>query len=144
VPQAYADTISLADHQKAADYTLAKARLSQIDIAVDAAVLLGWTLLGGLNALNQVLLGWMGPGMAQQMVLVLAFTLLGGIIGLPLSLMQTFGVEQRFGFNKTTPSLWLGDMVKGLVLGLALGAGLMFGLEMLDSGFRTGSQLELV
>ena len=57
VPLAYADTVSLADHQKAADYTLAKARLSQIDIALDAAVLLGWTLLGGLDALNQALLG---------------------------------------------------------------------------------------
>jgi STE24 endopeptidase len=67
VPLAYADTISLVDHQKAADYTLAKARLSQIDIALDAAVLLCWTLLGGLDALNQVLLAWMGPGMAQQM-----------------------------------------------------------------------------
>ena len=61
VPVAYADTMALADHQKAADYTLAKARLSQIDIALDAAVLLGWTLLGGLEALNQLLWGWMGP-----------------------------------------------------------------------------------
>ena len=53
VPEAYAHTIMLADHQKAADYTLAKARLSQWDILLDAAVLLGWTLLGGLDALNQ-------------------------------------------------------------------------------------------
>ncbi len=121
VPAAYAQTVSLTDHQKAADYTLAKARLSQIDIAIDAAVLLGWTLLGGLDALNQVLLTWMGPGMAQQIALVLGFTLVGGVIGLPLSLMQTFGVEQRFGFNKMTMGLWLADLAKGLVLGLAIG-----------------------
>ena len=126
VPATYADTVSLADHQKAADYTLAKARLSQIDIALDAAVLLGWTLLGGLDALNQVLLDWMGPGMAQQIALVLGFSLVGGLIGLPLSLMQTFGVEQRFGFNKITSKLWLADMVKGLVLGLALGMPLLW------------------
>jgi STE24 endopeptidase len=126
VPQAYADTMALADHQKAADYTLAKARLSQIDIALDAAVLLGWTLLGGLDALNQVLLDWMGPSMAQQIALVLGFMLVGGLLGLPLSLMQTFGVEQRFGFNKITPGLWLADMAKGLVLGLALGLPLLW------------------
>ena len=126
VPAAYADTVSLADHLKAADYTLAKAKLAQIDIALDAAVLLGWTLLGGLDALNQVLLDAMGPGMAQQIALVLAFTLVGGLIGLPLSLVQTFGVEQRFGFNKITPALWLADMAKGLVLGLVLGVPLLW------------------
>ncbi len=126
VPPNHAQAVSLADHQKAADYTLAKARLAQIDIALDAAVLLGWTLLGGLDALNQVLLAWMGPGMGQEIALVLGFVLVGGLIGLPLSLMQTFGVEQKFGFNKTTPSLWLADMAKGLVLGLALGLPLLW------------------
>lgn len=126
VPPAYARTVTLADHQKAADYTLAKARLSQIDIALDAAVLLGWTLLGGLDALNQMLLGVMGPGMAQHIALVLAFMLVGGLIGLPLSLMQTFGVEQRFGFNKITAALWLSDMAKGVVLGLVLGTPLLW------------------
>jgi STE24 endopeptidase len=126
VPIAYADSVSLADHQKAADYTLAKARLSQIDIALDAVVLLGWTLLGGLDALNQVLLSWIAPGMVQQIALVLGFMVVGGLIGLPLSLMQTFGIEQRFGFNKTTPALWLADMTKGLVLGLALGLPLLW------------------
>jgi STE24 endopeptidase len=126
VPAAYADTVSLTDHQKAADYTLAKAKLSQLDIALDAAVLLGWTLLGGLDALNQVLLGWMGPGIAQQIALVLGFSLVGGVIGLPLSLLQTFGVEQRFGFNKITPALWLADMAKGLLLGLVLGVPLLW------------------
>jgi len=126
VPAAYADTVSLTDHQKAADYTLAKAKLSQLDIALDAAVLLGWTLLGGLDALNQVLLGWMGSGIAQQIALVLGFSLVGGVIGLPLSLLQTFGVEQRFGFNKITPALWLADMAKGLLLGLVLGVPLLW------------------
>jgi len=126
VPLDYAETVSLADHQKAADYTLAKARLSQLDIALDAAVLLGWTLLGGLDALNQLLLEWMGSGMLQQVALVLGFTLVGGLISLPLSLMQTFGVEQRFGFNKITPNLWLADMAKGLGLGLALGTPLLW------------------
>jgi len=126
VPAAHAQTISLIDHQKAADYTLAKARLSQIDIVLDAVVLVGWTLLGGLDTLNQFLLGAMGPGMAQQMALIVAFMLVGGVIGLPLALVQTFGVEQRFGFNKMTPTLWISDLLKGLLLGAVLGLPLLW------------------
>jgi STE24 endopeptidase len=135
VPQAYARTFSLNDHRKAADYTLAKARLSQWDIVLDAAMLLGWTLLGGLDALNQWLLQWMQPGLQQQLALVVGFVLIGGVIGLPLSLVQTFGVEQRFGFNKTTPGLWLSDLFKGLLLGAVLGLPLLaLVLWLMDAG----------
>lgn len=121
VPVAFASQISLADHQKAADYTLAKAKVSQIDILLDAALLVGWTLLGGLSALNALILEYMAPGLWQQVVLVLCFSLVGGLIDLPLSLYQTFVLEQKFGFNKMTWSLWLTDAFKGLLLGLVLG-----------------------
>jgi STE24 endopeptidase len=121
VPAAFAHTISLEAHQKAADYTLAKARVGVMDLGLDAITLMGWTLLGGLDLLNQVTLDWMGEGMGQQIVLVVSFTLIGGLIGLPLSLYQTFGIEQRFGFNNTTPKLWVSDMVKGLLVGMVLG-----------------------
>ncbi len=135
VPEAYAQRMALADHQKAADYTLAKARLAQWDILLDAVVLLGWTLLGGLDALNQWLLGFMAPGLAQQLALVLGFVLIGGAIGLPLSLAQTFGIEQRFGFNKMTPALWLSDLAKGLALGAVLGLPLLaLVLWLMDAG----------
>ena len=118
VPVAFASQISLADHQKAADYTLAKAKVSQIDILLDAALLVGWTLLGGLSALNALILEYMAPGLWQQVFLVLCFSLVGGLIDLPLSLYQTFVLEQKFGFNKMTWSLWLTDAFKGLLLGL--------------------------
>jgi STE24 endopeptidase len=121
VPAAFAHTISLDAHQKAADYTLAKARVSVADLGLDAITLMAWTLLGGLDLLNQVTLDWMGEGMGQQIALVVSFSLIGGLIGLPLSLFQTFGVEQRFGFNNTTPKLWLSDMLKGLLVGMVLG-----------------------
>ncbi len=121
VPAAFADTITLESHQKAADYTLEKARVGLIDLAIDAATLLAWTLLGGLDFLNQATLQLMGPGMGQQVILVLAFMLVGGLVGLPLSLYQTFSVEQRFGFNKTTPALWVSDLLKGIAVGLVLG-----------------------
>jgi STE24 endopeptidase len=125
VPPAFASQISLSDHQKAADYTLAKAKVAQLDFLIDAFVLVGWTLLGGLSALNATVLSYMEPGLWQQVVLVLAFTLVGGLIDLPLSLYQTFVLEQKFGFNKMTWTLWLSDSVKGLLLGLVLGVPLI-------------------
>lgn len=121
VPEAFAHTISLDAHQKAADYTLAKARVGLVDLGLDAITLVAWTLLGGLDLLNQVTLDWLGEGMRQQIALVVSFTLIGGLIGLPLSLYQTFGIEQRFGFNNTTPKLWVSDMLKGLLVGMVLG-----------------------
>ena len=121
VPSAFADTIGLPAHQKAADYTLAKSKVGLVDLGLDAITLLGWTLLGGLDALNQLTLSWLGDGMTQQVMLVVSFTLIGSLIGLPLSLYQTFGIEQRFGFNNTTPRLWVSDMLKGLIVGLILG-----------------------
>ena len=125
VPKAFANQISLNDHQKAADYTLAKAKVAQIDMLIDAAVLVGWTLMGGLSALNATILSYMSPGLWQQVVLVLAFTLVGGLLDLPLSLYQTFVLEQKFGFNKMTWKLWFSDSLKGLVLGLVLGVPLI-------------------
>ena len=121
VPEAFAQTISLQAHQKAADYTLAKSRIGLIDLGLDALTLLAWTLLGGLDALNQVTLDLLGTGMTQQVVLVISFALIGGLLGLPLSWYQTFGVEQRFGFNNTTPALWVSDLFKGLLVGMVLG-----------------------
>ena len=121
VPAPFAERIPLAAHQKAADYTLAKARLGLLDMALGAAVLVGWTLMGGLDLLNQALLGWLGGGMAQQLALLAAFALISGLFDLPLSLAQTFGVEQRFGFNQMTWRLWLSDLLKSALVGTLIG-----------------------
>jgi STE24 endopeptidase len=121
VPTDFAASIDLSAHQKAAAYTIAKLRLGLIDLALDTVLLLGWTLLGGLQWLNELTLAWLGQGMSQQMALVVSFMLIGGLIGLPLSLYQTFGLEQRFGFNNATWRLWLSDLVKGLIVGAILG-----------------------
>ena len=121
VPAPFAERIPLPAHQKAADYTIAKARLGLLEMALGTAVLLGWTLLGGLDALNQALQSLLGGGMWQQLALLVAFAAIGGLIDLPLSLYQTFVVEERFGFNKMTWRLWLGDAAKGLLVGAAIG-----------------------
>jgi STE24 endopeptidase len=121
VPQPFAATVSLAAHQKAADYTVAKSRVGLLETAFGAAVLLGWTLLGGLDALNRALVGWLGTGMTQQLALLACFALISGLLDLPFSLYSTFVVEQRFGFNKLTWKLWLTDLLKSTALGAVIG-----------------------
>lgn len=121
VPARFAATVPLASHQKAADYTIAKVRFGVLELALGSAVLLGWTLLGGLDALNQLLLAGVGSGMAQQIALVLAFVVIGGLIDLPFAWYQTFVIEERFGFNKMTLRLWLIDLLKSSLIGMAIG-----------------------
>ena len=121
VPPAFAHRISLAAHQKAADYTLAKAKVSLIDITLSAAVLLCWTLLGGLDWLNRWLLEFISPGLWQQLALLAGFAVISALIELPLSLYQTFRLEQRFGFNQMTPGLWLGDLLKSTLVAAIIG-----------------------
>lgn len=121
VPPAFAARIPLDAHQKAADYTIAKTRFGLLEMALGTAVLLGWTLLGGLDWLNQTLLGLLGGGMAQQLALLAAFALVNGLIDLPATLYQTFVLEQRFGFNQMTWRLWLSDLFKSVLLGALIG-----------------------
>ncbi|WP_180683669.1 M48 family metallopeptidase [Tepidicella baoligensis] len=121
VPAPFDRTVDLAAHQKAARYTLAKTRLGMLEMALGSAILVGWTLLGGLQALQQTLLAWMGAGLHQQVALVAAFVLIGALIDLPLAWYRTFRLEERFGFNRMTWRLWLADGIKGLLLGAVIG-----------------------
>lgn len=124
VPAAFAGTISLASHQKAADYTITKARFGLLELAFGTAVLIGWTLLGGIDQLNQALVnsGLAAYGsLAPQLALLAAFGLVNGLLDLPFTLYSTFRIEERFGFNKMTFRLWLGDLVKSLLVGLVTG-----------------------
>ena len=131
VPADFESVIDLPTHQKAADYTLAKLRLGHWDMAIDAVLLLAWTLLGGLSLLDTLLMELLGPGMLQQLALVLGFMLIGGVLNLPVSWYQTFKVEQQFGFNKMTMGLWVSDLVKGAVVGLVLGLPLIWAVLFL-------------
>ena len=124
VPSAFEKTITLEAHQRAADYTVAKGRFGLVTMAFGAAVLLAWTLLGGLEALNATVRDAVFPrfgGMAYQLALVGAFVAIGSVAELPLDLYQTFRIEQRFGFNRMTWKLYLADMVKNTLVGVAVG-----------------------
>src|SRR3989441_3546045 len=124
VPTAFAATISLEAHQKAADYTVTKTRFGMLETAFGTVLLLGWTLLGGIDALNQMLIN---SGLASygspvpQLALLAAFGVISGLLGLPFTLYSTFRIEERFGFNKMTVKLWLADLVKSTLIGAVIG-----------------------
>jgi len=124
VPAPFIQTITLAAHQRAADYTLAKGQFGLLTMAFGAVVLLGWTLLGGLAALNDLLLETVQPrfgGLVYELALLAAFALIGGLLDLPFEAWSTFRVEQRFGFNRITPKMFIGDLLKGALVGAVIG-----------------------
>ena len=125
VPADFVGQVPLEAHQKAADYTCAKVRLAQSDTLLDAAVLVGLTLGGGIDWLARLWAGWLGAPLWQGVAVIASALLISGLLGLPLSLLATFGVEARFGFNRTTPALYLADLAKSVLLSALLGLPLL-------------------
>jgi len=126
VPAQFSATIPLTAHQRAADYTVERTRLTMLEIVVSAAVLVGLTLLGGIGALDTLLTGWLGRGYGQQVALVAAVLAITGVIDVPFEYYRQFGIEQRFGFNRMTKRLFFTDMLKNTLLGAVLGLPLLF------------------
>ena len=126
VPADFASKISLPEHHKAADYTMAKLRLGLFEIALSAAILIGFTLLGGLQYVHDLTLELLGPGTLQQISLLISISLITGIIDLPFSWYRQFTIEEKFGFNRMTPTLFFTDLIKGVLLGLAIGLPLLW------------------
>ncbi len=126
VPAEFAEKIPLQAHQKAADYTVAKTKLDLLLLFVNSVALIGFTLLGGLQWLSSAILRLAGPGMTYQLGLLAAFALISGAIELPFIMYRQFVLEQKFGFNKLTLKLFFSDMVKGLLLGAAIGLPLLW------------------
>ncbi|WP_426193522.1 M48 family metallopeptidase [Massilia sp. DWR3-1-1] len=121
VPAEFASRIPLAAHQKAADYTVAKTRFGLYALLFSSVVLIGFTLLGGLQWLAIQLAPIAGFGMTGQLALLVAFAVISGLLDLPFDLYRQFVLDQRFGFNKMTARLWFADLLKGSLLGAAIG-----------------------
>lgn len=122
VPKAFADKITLEQHQKAADYTEAKAKLNRVDLILETVLLLAFTLGGGVQALYEFSAAYVSQPVLQGVLLIVSFSVLSSLIGLPLSWYRTFHLEQRFGFNTQTAKLFWIDLLKKTALGLVLEA----------------------
>jgi STE24 endopeptidase len=135
VPERFAEKIPAEAHQKAADYTVAKTKFSLLSLLINTAVLIGFTFLGGLQALSIALLQWLGsPGMIYQLCLIAAFAAISGVIDLPFDYYRQFVLEQRFGFNKMTRRLFFIDMIKNTLLGAVIGLPLLWVILTLMNG----------
>ncbi len=128
VPEAFREKIALADHQKAADYTSAKARFAMLGVLFDTTLLLLFTVAGGIQFIAGICNGWFSSPLIQGMATIVAVLLLSSLLEAPFSIYRTFVIEARFGFNKMTFALYLLDTLKGLLLGAILGLPLLFGV----------------
>ena len=131
MPRPFADSISADEHGKAADYTIAKLRLGRIGLAVDVALVLALTVGGGLAALDAL---WSRAHLAEPwlgLVVIASVALITRLVSLPLTLWRTFGLEARFGFNRTTVALYLADLGRSLGLAIALGGPLLLATLLL-------------
>jgi STE24 endopeptidase len=125
VPASFAERISLADHQKAADYTITNTRLGMLALAWDSLLLLGWTLGGGLELLDSA---WRGSGFGPIVTgtgLLLSAMIIMTLLDMPFTLYHTFVIEQRFGFNRSTAGVFITDLLKQAALLFVIGAPLL-------------------
>ncbi len=120
VPADFADRIDLGAHQRAADYTLARSRFGRLCLVVEVCLLLLLTFGGGLQAIHDF---WSPrlDDLAYGVAVILSVVLISAVVDLPLTIHRQFVIEERFGFNRMTPALFLADLAKQAVLGLVIG-----------------------
>lgn len=122
VPAAFQDRVSLAAHQKAADYSIDKGRLGDLDAGVGMLFLLLLTLGGGISLVFEFWSTFELPPMLADIAAVASLYLVMTLVEVPFSLYQTFVIEEKYGFNKSTPRQFFKDQL--MSMGLALGIGM--------------------
>jgi len=134
VPDAFKEQISIEEHQKAANYTVAKGKLNRLDGVFGMVVLLLWTFGGGLAVLSGFWQSFGWSDMTAGVVFILSFFILSSVIDLPFSWYRTFVLEAEFGFNKSSVGLFFSDLIKQTILMVLIGAPLLWGaLWLMDS-----------
>jgi STE24 endopeptidase len=125
VPEPFREQIPLSAHQKAADYTVARTRLGMLELLWSSLLILGWTLGGGLQWLDELWRGQHWSPLTTGTAVILSVLLISSLLDLPFALYRTFVIEQRFGFNRMTPALFVSDLLKQFLLTLLLGVPLV-------------------
>ena len=127
VPTDFAASHSLDEHRRAADYAEAGEKLARWETIGEAAIAFAWAL-GGIDLVYDALARTIPPSLGRGVAFLVATGLVGAIVALPFDAYRTFGLEQRFGFNRTNPRQFLLDHLKQGAISLALGVPLLFGL----------------
>ncbi len=125
LPDEFSDVYDSDKYKKAQEYTRARTRFGLLTSTISLIVLLVFWFAGGFNWVDQFVrdfgYGTIVSGLLFVGILVLAQT----VISLPFSIYSTFVIEERFGFNKTTPGTFVSDRLKGLMLTIILGGPLL-------------------
>ena len=125
VPAEFSSDISLEAHHKAADYSCAKTRFGTLSTLFECALILVLTFGGGLQWMQDVAAGWFAPGVTRGVALLVLLGAITSVLDLPFAWYRTFSIEQRFGFNKMTPVMFIVDSLKNAALAAALGVPLI-------------------
>lgn len=121
VPAQFAERVSLEAHRKAAAYTIAKQRFGLVETAAGTTLLVWLTLLGGLQAIADLLAALLGRGLLFQLSVVAAVVVIFSLVDIPFNWYRQFRIEQAFGFNRMTLRVFLADLVKSALLAMLLG-----------------------
>ena len=121
VPTAFSKTISILDHKKAADYTIAKSNIGVIDLFIQAIFLYLLTLGGGINILSDTFSNLINNEIVIGSLVIISVMLISSLIDLPLSIYKTFNIDERFGFNRMTSRIFITDLIKQCILSLVIG-----------------------
>ena len=121
VPAAFSETISISDHQKAADYTISKSKIGIIDLFIQAIFLYLLTLGGGINILTNTFASLINNELVIGTIVIISVIFISSLIDLPLSIYKTFNIDERFGFNRMTAQIFITDLIKQSFLSLAIG-----------------------
>ncbi|CAC9539927.1 Uncharacterized integral membrane endopeptidase Bmul_2226 [uncultured Gammaproteobacteria bacterium] len=128
VPAEFSEKITLAQHQKAAEYTQAKLTVNHFEIIFSTLVLLAWTLGGGLNWLDNTWQALSYNALNSGVFFIMSLILIASVIDLPFGLYRTFVLEEKFGFNKMDGKTFIGDLFKELLLMLIIGLPLIYAI----------------
>ncbi len=121
VPDAFKERIPLDAHQKAADYTVTRTRLGIMELVLGTILLLLWTLGGGLQLVDNLWRELTLAPLVTGVVVIFSILIISTLLELPVAIYRTFVIEQRFGFNRTTVGVFIGDQFKNLLVLLILG-----------------------
>ena len=128
IPAPFEDRITLDEHKKASEYNLAHLGANRAFSIVSLTILLLWTMAGGLEKLNQFVVSFSLSTFWTEMVFIALFSLISTILKLPEDLYNTFVIEEKFGFNRMTTSLFIKDFFKSLALSALIGFPMIAGL----------------
>ncbi len=128
LPEEFQGVYDAEKYRASQEYTKVTTRFGFITSTFDLLVTLVFWFAGGFNSLDQVVRSWNLHPIVNGLLYIMILMLLKTVLSLPFSIYNTFVIEERFGFNKTTPITFALDFFKTVGLSLVIGGPLLAGV----------------